>query len=268
MLQLLIADDHEWTREGLRKTVNWSEFGIEVCAVCENGTQAFVTLQQKHVDIVLTDIRMPGMDGIALAEVVHHDYPNIALVLMSAYQEFDYAYKAVNLGVCAYLLKPAAPEDIRKVFRSVVRRLTPQTEDATNMAEKASQEENAGEVIGKNNMRGQQKQIVQEARNYIERHLSVKSLSLRQVADDLHTNYFYLSKCFKEDENCGFNEYLSDMRLNMAKSLLSSTNFHIYEICGQIGLEQKNFYLLFHKKFGMSPNEFRHNHSKPENSKT
>lgn len=101
------------------------------------------------------------------------------------------------------------------------------------------------------------KKIVNLAQNYVDQHLLEKSLNLKQTAVDLHINYYYLSKCFKEGAGVTFTQYVNDSRLKIAANLLSTTTLHIYEICRQIGLEPKNFYGLFRKKYNMTPQEYR-----------
>lgn len=101
------------------------------------------------------------------------------------------------------------------------------------------------------------KKIVNLTQNYIDQHILEKSLSLKQAAIDLHINYYYLSKCFKEGSGVSFTEYVNNKRLQIAANLLSTTTLHIYEICRQIGLEPKNFYGLFRKKYNMTPQEYR-----------
>jgi YesN/AraC family two-component response regulator len=103
------------------------------------------------------------------------------------------------------------------------------------------------------------KKIVKSAKSYINQHLSDRNLTLRQVADDLHINYYYLSKCFKESEEISFTEYVTNKRLQIASNLLTSTSLHVYEVCEQIGMETKNFHNLFRKKYNMTPQEYRKN---------
>lgn len=109
------------------------------------------------------------------------------------------------------------------------------------------------------------KKIVSLAKSYIEQHLFEKSLNLKQASVDLHINYYYLSKSFKEGAGVSFTEYVNTKRLQVAADLLASTKLHIYQICEQIGMEPKNFHGLFRKYFGMTPQEYRRSHLHPQN---
>lgn len=252
MLQLLIVDDSKWTREGLAQIIDWTSLGIEICATCSSAAKACEVLTSNHVDILITDIKMTGMDGLELAEYVHTHYPDVKTILISAYREFDYAYKAVQLGVAGYIIKPIVPEDLLKTIQAIMDSLkrTPSTPvENTSESAASSSKENANSS----------KKIVTSAKHYINQHISDKNLTLRQVADDLHINYYYLSKCFKESEQISFTEYVTNKRLLIASNLLTTTSLHVYEVCEQIGMETKNFHSLFRKKYNMTPQEYRKN---------
>ena len=243
MLQLLIVDDSKWTRDGLAQIIDWHSLGIEICDTCSSAAKACKILATNPIDILITDIKMTGMDGLELAEHVHVRYPHIKIILMSAYKEFDYAYKAVQLGVEGYVLKPIVPEDFLKTIKTITASITNKTDSVT--IKPTSSASNSSQKIART------------AQNYIDQHLHDKNLSLKQVADNLHINYYYLCKCFKESEEISFTEYVTDKRLQIAANLLSATSLHIYEICAQIGMEPKNFHSLFRKKYNMTPLEYR-----------
>ena len=109
------------------------------------------------------------------------------------------------------------------------------------------------------------RKIVTLTKSYIEQHLFEKSLNLKQAAADLHINYYYLSKSFKEGAGISFTEYVNTRRLQVAAELLASTKLHIYQICEQIGMEPKNFHGLFRKYYDMTPQEYRRSHLHPQN---
>lgn len=246
MLQLLIVDDSKWVREGLTCVIDWSSLNIEIAETCANAAKACEVLMNRHIDILLTDIKMMGMDGLELAEYARIHYPDIKTVLISAYKEFDYAYTAVRLGVSGYVLKPIVPEDLIKVIKPIAAALS-QKEKETGplpIPEKSPTE-------NKN---------ISSAIHYINQHISEKDLSLRQIADDLHINYYYLSKRFKELEGVSFTDYVCKRRMQIASNLLATTGLHVYEICSQIGMDPKNFHVLFKKYYEMTPQEYRHSH--------
>ena len=124
-LKMIIVDDEPIVSQGLAQTIPWEEFGVEIIGIAYNGKQGLELLEQETVDLVLTDISMPEMDGLEMAEHVFHDYPNTKIIMFSGYDEFEYARKAVRLGVEDYLLKPVDLDEliglVQKVKQSLVR---------------------------------------------------------------------------------------------------------------------------------------------------
>lgn len=119
MFSILIVDD-EWTiREGLKRTVPWKEWGIEIIGTATNGNEALEMLTQFHVDILLTDIRMPGISGLELIERCRSQFPDLMLVLLTGHDEFEYAQKAIKLGADDFLLKPTNVDELEATMRSI-----------------------------------------------------------------------------------------------------------------------------------------------------
>ncbi len=249
MLQMLIVDDSKWVREGLPQVIDLGALNIEVADTCSNAPKACEILMNRHIDILLTDIKMMGMDGLELAEYAHIHYPEIKTVLISAYKEFDYAFTAVRLGVAGYILKPIVPEDLLKVIKPLAASLLEKT---SALSVGTAPDDSAREPVRSGNKN------VDTAIQYINQHISEKELSLHQLSDDLHINYYYLSKCFKDAMGVSFTDYICKRRLQIASNLLSTTKLHIYEICTQIGMDPKNFHATFRKYYDMTPQEYRH----------
>ncbi|MYL45162.1 response regulator [Virgibacillus halodenitrificans] len=127
MVKLLIVDD-EWTiREGLAKTVPWSEWGIEVSGTASNGKEALQGLKNNSVDILLTDIRMPGLSGLELIELCTTEHPHLKIVILTGHDEFEYAQKAVKLGADDFLLKPTNLVELEKTMRNIVEQIKTNT---------------------------------------------------------------------------------------------------------------------------------------------
>ena len=110
-LKLLIADDETLIREGLA-SLDWEHYGLNVVAACKNGEEAFEMVKRHHPDIILSDIRMPKRDGLWLAENVTAVFPEIKIVFITSYSDFEYAQKAIELGIAEYILKPIEDEPL------------------------------------------------------------------------------------------------------------------------------------------------------------
>ncbi|MHA7965528.1 response regulator transcription factor [Paenibacillus sp. CAU 1782] len=112
MVDLLIVDDEERARNGIKTLIDWEEHNISIVGEARDGAEALELLESRHVDILLTDIRMPEMDGLQLIDNVKRRFPHIKSVIMSGYDDFNYAKKALTLGASNYLLKPSRRQEI------------------------------------------------------------------------------------------------------------------------------------------------------------
>ncbi len=124
MFKVLIVEDETIIREGLESNIPWQEMGFEVIATVENGKKAVEFLEENSVDVVMTDVRMPVMDGIELAEHINTNYPQIKVMILSGYADFHYAQAAIKNNVSEYLLKPLKIDEIREALTRVSEKLS------------------------------------------------------------------------------------------------------------------------------------------------
>lgn len=119
MLRVMIVDDEPIVREGLNKVIPWNELGAEIIFLAQNGQEAWDFIQENQVDVVLSDIKMPIMDGLELAKNIWSANNNTVMILISAYADFEYAQKAIRYNVKEYLTKPIDLENIRHIKRVI-----------------------------------------------------------------------------------------------------------------------------------------------------
>ena len=120
MLKLIIADDERIIRESISTLINWSSLGIELIGLCSDGIEAYNMILDECPDIVLTDIRMPGLSGLDLIERISQTDLNIQFILLSGFGEFEYAKQAMRYRVHHYLLKPCNEEQIIDSIKDVI----------------------------------------------------------------------------------------------------------------------------------------------------
>ncbi|MBP1996038.1 response regulator transcription factor [Paenibacillus eucommiae] len=126
MYKILLVDDEPLILEGLEHLIKWEEYGIEIVGKVPSGEEAIAFLKRKQVDIVLTDIRMPGLSGLDVIEFVKSQEMNTRCMILSGYDEFEYVKKAAMLGIDNYLLKPVNKEELSATLLSVIERLEKQ----------------------------------------------------------------------------------------------------------------------------------------------
>ena len=119
MYKLLIVDDEEFEREGMAEFIPWEQYGVELAGTAWNGIEGYEKIQDLHPDIVMTDIKMPVMNGLELIHKVRKEFPDIEFIVLSGYGEYEFTSKAMEDGVRHYILKPCDEEKIAIVLEKV-----------------------------------------------------------------------------------------------------------------------------------------------------
>lgn len=244
MLNVAIFDDNPLVLEAINRTIAWDELGCVVVGTADNGMDAAALLEQTRVDVIISDIVMPGMDGLALAEKILNAGIHVKIILITGFSEFKLAQRAVSLGVFDLLSKPVMNEDICRVVRKAVQALQDERERDPRLL--PARTSSAG-----------LSPLVRRAMAYLEEHY-VQDLTLANVADQLQVSPSYLSRLTKSEIGQGFIEILTDIRLTMALYLLRQADTKVYEVAARVGYkEYPYFYQVFKKRYGYSPKEYR-----------
>lgn len=119
MYRILLVDDEILVRDAIKENIDWKGMDCELVGDCENGQQAAEFVKKHQVDIVLTDICMPYMDGMELSHFLHDNYPDVVIVIFSGFGEFEYAKKAIQYNVSEYMLKPITAMELRGVIEKM-----------------------------------------------------------------------------------------------------------------------------------------------------
>lgn len=231
------ADDEKRLLSGLCDFYPWKDLGFQIVARAENGRQVLDYVARNPVDVVFTDISMPVMTGIELAEVLHREYPNIKIVFLSGYSEFQYARQALKYGVHDYILKPVKTDELRKTFVELKRKLDGEDESACKTL-------------------GYYENIVKFVETYIVSNL--KTANLDEAALTVNLSAGYLSSLYKKETGINFSDYLLKARMEKARELLLCPEYKTYDISENLGYENpKNFSRAFKAYYGISPRDFR-----------
>lgn len=130
--QVMLADDENDVLEVIQKKIDWNALGLEEPVKASNGVEALELAEKVQPDIVMTDIKMPYMDGLELARQLRQLYPDIRIIILSGFDEFEYAKEAVHLNAVEYLLKPIDSEYLTAVFRKITASLDQEHEERQN----------------------------------------------------------------------------------------------------------------------------------------
>ncbi|MFG6356000.1 MAG: response regulator [Acetatifactor sp.] len=116
MIKLFLVEDETVIREGLKNTIPWEQYGYRFVGEAADGEMALPLIRQTRPDVLITDIKMPFMDGLSLCRIVAGEFPKMRIIIISGYDDFEYARTAIELGVEQYLLKPITKHALKKVL--------------------------------------------------------------------------------------------------------------------------------------------------------
>ena len=242
MYKVLIVDDEPVIVEGLRKIVDWEKYNCVVVGTASSGKEGLEMTEKYQPDILFTDIRMPGMDGLTMIAALRSEHKNMQIVILTGYRDFDYARTALNLGVFRYLVKPSKMKELDEAMESLTERLGKLSE--------SSEKSEADDNESANNF------VVKQALSYIEQHYKEK-LQLTDVAEKVYVSHWHLSKLLNSTGK-SFSDLLNEVRIDNAKKLMEDSSLHIADISERVGFaDTAHFSRVFKKYTGMSAGEYR-----------
>lgn len=238
---VLLVEDEKLLMQSLSRHINTLDAGFKVTCQASNGEEALSHLKKENIHLVMTDIRMPVMDGLALAKRIHEQYPNIVTIVLTGYADFDYAREALKQGVFDYMLKPVVQEDLENALgkaRLQLQKFFELQEDPT--------------LVGRH-----AEEIVEYTVLYMREHY-MDDIDISSFSATMGFTSAYLTKIFNRYKGDTPLKYLTDIRIHEAKRLLSDTSLPIKEVGEQVGYpDQFHFSKTFRKLTGANPTAYR-----------
>ena len=239
-VKILIAEDEDIIRKGVAKYLNLHSDRVGVIYEAENGQEALDIIIQNQPDIVLLDIQMPKMDGITVMKRVVNTDKKPLFVILSGYDEFKYAQKAIRYGAKDYLLKPVRATDILGCINGLIDQYVV-TDEGNN--KKSETDESMP--------------LVREAKEYITEHYT-ENLTVKDVSEKIGISNGYLSTIFNQETGQSFVDYLNKTRIEHACIYLEQNYLKVYEIAYKVGFQdEKYFTKVFKKIMQLTPKEYR-----------
>ncbi len=246
MYKVVIIDNEPIIVEGLSKAVHWEKWDCQVAATAENGQSGIEIIKRENPDILFSDIRMPGMDGLSMIAALKSEHPHMQIAILTGFRDFEYAREAIRLGVTRFLLKPSKMEELEEAVQVMVQNLSHRKENTEGEKEEGGPEAAAAGSF-----------IAQNAVKYIEENYMEK-LKLSDVADHVYVSQWHLSKILNQHVEKSFSDILNHARIEKAKELLREPSLRIGDIAEKVGfLDMAHFSRVFKKHTGVSANEFR-----------
>lgn len=249
MYKVIIIDDEDIIVEGLKKVVDWEKYDCQVVATASDAITGAQAIQANKPDILFTDIKMPNMDGLTMLAGLKGQFPGMQITVLTGYRDFEYATRAIHIGVTRFLLKPSKMNELEEALQVMTENLKKSHEGAAQTKEKPAedlQESNSANSF-----------IVRSALKYMEQHYAEK-LTLTEVAEKTYVSQWYLSKLLNKYTDKSFCDLLNQTRIKKAEKLLLDPSLKIYEVSEMLGFNDvTHFSRIFKKVEQMSPNEYR-----------
>ena len=239
MYKVILVDDEKSSLDMLKQIFKWEAYDFQITGVFSDAVSALSHIKEFGVDVVFTDIEMPELNGLDFAAEVRRIIPTVKIVVISAYDKFSYAQKAISLGVFEYCLKPITDETAEDVLLKLKVRL-----DKDNGVYSSVEDS-----YGIKNVRF--KNMIE----YINNNYN-KKLHLNELADMFNLNVTFCCSLFNKNFGCTFVEYCAKLKMNKAAELIKNGEMDVYQIAEYLNYDYVYFNKLFKKHYGMTPRRY------------
>lgn len=253
MIKVLVADDERWIRKGIVRMIDCGKYGIGEILEAENVTQAMQIFKQEMPDIVLSDVCFPAENGCDLGEMICELKPETKIVMISAYDDFNYAKRAIHFRAIDYLLKPVSKEQLNEIIGKCVNTLKQERategegEDEGREPENlniAGEEDSTIQIIGR---------LIKDIHKDYARHYT-----LSDMAQECHVTEAYFSALFKRIAGKSPMNYILQVRVDKAKELINTTGYKMVQIARAVGYEDYQYFSkIFKRVAGETPGEYK-----------
>ncbi len=244
MLKVLIVDDEPLVRRGIVLGVDWSARGCVVVGEAANGEEGLAAVERYKPNLIITDVRMPRMDGIEMMNRLRSAACRAHVIVLTAHSDFSYARSALQFGADDYLLKPFRDQELMAAIDKVRQKeqeltaLTPQ--DTLPLT------------------KGDKSKYVLQALEYIAGHYADQDISITTIAAHLGVSEGHLSHVFKKETSYTIISYLTQYRVHAAMKLLQDCRYKVYEVAEMVGYRDVAYFgSTFKKLVGVSPSEYQ-----------
>ena len=245
MLKVLVVEDEEMIRKGIVLAVDWAALDCVVVGEAANGEEALEAVERLKPSLIITDLKMPKMDGLEMLRRLRESGNNVYAIILTAYDSFAYAQTALRLGAVDFLLKPFRDGDLEQAVTALQKRISDSA---------GTRETHLLYQLKK----GDKSKYVMEAMDYIGQHFSDPGVGVAAIAEYLGISEGHLSHLFKKETDYTLLNYLTRYRMHRAMELLRDCRVKIYEVAEAVGYRDvTHFSSTFKKLVGMSPSEYQ-----------
>lgn len=249
MWKVLVVDDEIFVRKGIVMETDWASLGCAVVAEAGNGLEGLEAARKYQPDLIISDIRMPKMDGLSMIRTLREDGCQAQVIFLTAYGEFEYARDALKLYACDYLLKPFEDGELEAAVEKACKPLRKSLENSRNFQER--------EILPPLPTTGNSRYL-QKALEYMIANYAKEDMSVGTIAEALGLSEGHLSHLFKKETNYTVMAYITRYRMKAAMKLLEDGSRKVYEVAELVGYKDTNYFSsTFKKVVGVTPSEFQ-----------
>lgn len=238
MYRLIIADDELVIRNGIATAIAWKELGFEVVGRFDDGKDVIKYLENNTVDVVFTDVEMYDVSGLEVASWVAEHCPHVIVVIISGYKEFDYVKEAISSNVYDYILKPINPEEIKRVFLKIRKKLDEEKPQYCVI------DENDNNIEKQLNP----EKLVEYAKEYIESHIS-DELTVDAIAQKVYMSRSHFAREFKRITDVSVMDYVINRRMERAILMLRNGERSQSKVAEAVGYKDLKYFQRSFKKY-------------------
>lgn len=263
-IKVLIIDDEYLIRNLIKNCIDWNELGVEIIAEASNAIEGINLINKEKPDIILTDINMPVTDGLDMSKCILEKYPDIKVVVITGYNEFEYAKRSIKIGVSDFILKPIDEDELRNSILKLKNEILDEYSRKKEYKDIKDKMVAFNDIINLNDGdENEDKNLnIDQIKKFIVKNISNRDLSLKMVAEYFYVNPSYLSRIFKEKTDETFSEYILNTKVKIATEMLKMSNVKAYEISKKIGIDDPNYFSNWFKKCtGLSIKEYKKKNS-------
>ncbi len=251
MYSILVADDERWIRKGIIKMIDAEKLEIGEIYEADNITSALSQFELHKPDIILSDVIFPTENGCDFCEQVFSIKPETRIVMISAFDNFEFARRSIKYQAVDYLLKPVSKEQLNQVISQCIEQIKRQSE----------KDNHAVSQYLKNSMEEEtEKTSEEEIENIMKRMKSnlTEKYTLTELAAECCLSEVYFSSLFKKVSGMSPMNYLAHIRIEKACELISSTNWRMVKIANYVGYADYQYFTkVFKKETGKTPGEYK-----------
>jgi two-component system, response regulator YesN len=234
--KVLLIDDEDPVHLAIRSLIDWQAMDLREPVSAYNGKEGLHCMERLHPDIAFVDMSMPLMNGIDFLSIASRNHPYCQYIVVSGYDDFQYAKAAITASAVDYLLKPIDHQELDIALRKAILRLP---ERVLSLEE------------------GTPTEVVTSIRDYLDRHYDTE-ISMEALAEKYFFSKEYLARLFRNQYGCAIYEHVLNVRMDAARKYLMDPFLSIQDIANKVGYSNANYFgKAFKRRYGISPSEFR-----------